>query len=160
MRHTIELSETGEASLRRMGLDAGRGEETVLQARAEFALAKGESEEEDAAHDLVLIFGERKIYIDFKDDLHAIRSTENVMGGDACIRNTRIPVWMLVGYKRAGYTEERILFNFPSLNAADLTAAWDFYATNAERIDGERRRHEEADGSRGSTPTRTWLSTS
>ena len=74
-----------------------------------------------------------------------IRSTPDVMGGDACIRNTRIPVWTLVGYKRDGFSDSRILSNFPGLNAADLVVAWDFYVAHADVIEGERRRHEEAD---------------
>ena len=66
------------------------------------------------------------------------------MGGDACVSNTRIPVWMLVGYKRAGLTDEKILENFPSLVTSDLTAAWDFYAANSDRVHAEQKRHDEA----------------
>jgi uncharacterized protein (DUF433 family) len=73
-----------------------------------------------------------------------ISEDENVMGGDACIRATRIPVWMLVGYKQAGMTDHQILANFPGLNASDLIASWDYFASHSERILAERRAHEEA----------------
>jgi uncharacterized protein (DUF433 family) len=73
-----------------------------------------------------------------------IRSTPDVMGGDACIRNTRIPVWTLVDYKRQGLTDSELLAAFPSLNASDLAAAWDYYAARAEEVDAQKRRHEDA----------------
>ena len=123
MRRTIELSEAGEASLRDLARSAGQDEDAALEALVDGLLAsrrKGGGEP-------------------------AIRSTPNVMGGDACVRNTRIPVWMLVGYKQAGYSDERILYNYPGLTASDLAAAWDFYAAHSERVLAERRRHEEAD---------------
>ena len=31
-----------------------------------------------------------------------IRKTPNVMGGEACIRETRIPIWLLVSYRNMG----------------------------------------------------------
>ena len=74
-----------------------------------------------------------------------IRLTAGVLGGDACIRDTRIPVWTLVAFKASGMSNREILDEYPGLDDADLVAAWDYYAANAERVDGERRRHEEAD---------------
>ena len=73
-----------------------------------------------------------------------VQKTPNVCGGDACIRDTRIPVWLLVRFKQEGWTDERLLENYPVLIRADLTAAWDFYAANASKIEAERRAHEEA----------------
>lgn len=117
MRHTIELSETGEEALRRRAREAGQNVEAFLRTLTEAALS----------------------------DEAAVRSTPGVMGGDACIRETRIPVWMLVGYKGAGYSDERILANFPVLNRADLAAAWAYNAANGERVGAERQAHEEAE---------------
>jgi uncharacterized protein (DUF433 family) len=74
----------------------------------------------------------------------SIRSKADVLGGDACIRTTRVPVWLVVRHKQLGVSDERILANYPGLAAADLIAAWDFYAANAERVELERRSHEEA----------------
>lgn len=77
-------------------------------------------------------------------DVEPVKSTPGVMGGDACIRNTRIPVWSLVFYKQQGISDSEQLYNFPSLTAADLTAAWDYYAAHTEEVDAQRRRHEDA----------------
>lgn len=60
-----------------------------------------------------------------------VRSTIAVMGGDACIRNTRIPVWTLVDYKRQGLSDPEILTAFPTLTPTDLLAAWEYHAANA-----------------------------
>jgi len=42
-----------------------------------------------------------------------IETTPKVMGGDACIRQTRIPVWLLVSLQRQGATEAYILEDYP-----------------------------------------------
>ncbi|MCU0542788.1 MAG: DUF433 domain-containing protein [Oscillatoriaceae cyanobacterium Prado104] len=34
-----------------------------------------------------------------------IQKTPGVMGGEACIRQTRIPVWLLVSYRRQGASD-------------------------------------------------------
>jgi uncharacterized protein (DUF433 family) len=73
-----------------------------------------------------------------------IKSTAGVMGGDACIRDTRIPVWTLVSYKSQGLSDEDILAAFPGLNASDLLAAWDFYAANGALVEAQRKSHEDA----------------
>ena len=49
-----------------------------------------------------------------------IRKTPNVCGGDACIRNTRIMVWLLEAYRRSGMSNASILESYPSLTEADL----------------------------------------
>jgi uncharacterized protein (DUF433 family) len=53
-----------------------------------------------------------------------IEKTLGVMGGDACIRQTRIPVWLLVSLHRQGATEADLLEDYPSLTANDLANAW------------------------------------
>ncbi|WP_337907174.1 DUF433 domain-containing protein [Iningainema tapete] len=53
-----------------------------------------------------------------------IKKTSGVVGGDACIGNTRIPVWSLVSDRRLGMSDARILEAFPDLSAADLVNAW------------------------------------
>lgn len=77
-------------------------------------------------------------------DVEPVKSTVGVMGGDACIRNTRIPVWTLVAYKQQGMSDSELLYNFPSLTTADLAAAWDYYAAHTEEVEVQRRRHEDA----------------
>lgn len=50
-----------------------------------------------------------------------IRKTAGVCGGEACIRNTRIPVWVLVSLKRQGIQNSDLLRNYPDLN---LDTTW------------------------------------
>jgi uncharacterized protein (DUF433 family) len=56
-------------------------------------------------------------------------------GGDACIRDHRIPVWVLVNFRRLGGDDDAILRAYPTLLLADLEAAWEYYAANKEEID-------------------------
>ncbi len=65
-----------------------------------------------------------------------IQKRPNICGGDACIGNRRIPVWQLIECKRLGMSDERIMSDFdPPLTAADLEAAWEYYALNRAEID-------------------------
>ena len=48
-----------------------------------------------------------------------VEKAPGVVGGDACIVRTRIPVWTLVNYRLLGASDAQILENFPSLRAAD-----------------------------------------
>ncbi len=63
-------------------------------------------------------------------------------GGDACIRETRIPVWVLVNYRRLGASDADILQAYPGLTAADLEAAGEYAAENREEIDRAIRENE------------------
>jgi uncharacterized protein (DUF433 family) len=64
-----------------------------------------------------------------------IRKTPDVCGGDACVGNTRIMVWLLVAMKQAGQSDEEILRGYPTLKDADLAAAWEYYRQNQAEID-------------------------
>ncbi len=64
-----------------------------------------------------------------------IAKTPNVCGGDACIRGTRIPVWLLAEWRRLGQTDAAILQGYPSLVPADLEAAWEYAAAHSEEIE-------------------------
>jgi uncharacterized protein (DUF433 family) len=58
-----------------------------------------------------------------------IQKTPGVIGGDACIRNTRIAVWMLVEGRHLGMSDQRLLQAHPahpSLTQADLDIAWEY----------------------------------
>ena len=63
-----------------------------------------------------------------------INKTPGVVGGDACIGNTRIPVWSLVEDRRLGASDARILESFPQLSAADLVNAWAYAEAHPEEI--------------------------
>jgi uncharacterized protein (DUF433 family) len=73
-----------------------------------------------------------------------INKTPGVMGGDACIRETRIPVWLLENYRRLGWSEAQILDNYPTLQAADLVNAWAYIEAHQAEIDRAIQEHEEA----------------
>jgi uncharacterized protein (DUF433 family) len=72
-----------------------------------------------------------------------IRKTPGVMGGEACIRMTRISVWILVGYQQLGLSDPELLEAYPTLNQEDLDAAWEYYAANREEVDEAIRLNEE-----------------
>jgi uncharacterized protein (DUF433 family) len=63
-----------------------------------------------------------------------IQKNPNVMGGDACIRQTRIPVWLLVSLRQQGATESYILEDYPTLTAADLVNAWHYAEHHTEEV--------------------------
>ena len=84
-----------------------------------------------------------------------IEKTPAVMGGDACIRQTRIPVWLLISQTRIpvwllislrsqGATEADLLEDYPSLTANDLANAWLYGEVYASEIDASIQRQEAA----------------
>jgi uncharacterized protein (DUF433 family) len=65
-----------------------------------------------------------------------IRKTPGVIGGDACIGNRRIAVWMLVHARQLGLTDDEIRNRYEQpLSEPELAAAWDYYAGHREEID-------------------------
>ncbi len=64
-------------------------------------------------------------------------------GGDACIRDLRIPVWAVVNYRRLGAADPEILQAYPSLRPSDLTAAFDYADAHRDEIEAAIRRNEE-----------------
>jgi uncharacterized protein (DUF433 family) len=73
-----------------------------------------------------------------------IEKTPGVAGGSGCIVRTRIPVWVLEGYRRLGWTEAKILASYPTLRAADLVHAWAYVDAHRPEIDEEIRQNEAA----------------
>ncbi|CBN55840.1 MULTISPECIES: DUF433 domain-containing protein [Kamptonema] len=71
-----------------------------------------------------------------------IEKTRGVIGGDACIRQTRIPVWLLVSYRRLGASESELLYAYPSLNAEDLVNAWGYAEVYPDEIEIAIRENE------------------
>ncbi|WP_293349440.1 MULTISPECIES: DUF433 domain-containing protein [unclassified Microcoleus] len=73
-----------------------------------------------------------------------IKKTPGVCGGDACIGNTRIPVWSLVNYRTLGANDGQILQDFPHLSAADIVNAWAYADAYPEEIEAAIVRNEAA----------------
>lgn len=74
-----------------------------------------------------------------------IEKNSNRAGGDACVRDTRIPVWVLVNYRRLGANDTDILRFYPSISASDLEAAWEYAASNESEIAEAIRENEAGD---------------
>jgi uncharacterized protein (DUF433 family) len=64
-----------------------------------------------------------------------VSKTPDRCGGDACVRDTRIPVWSLVEARRLGSTDRQLLDAYPSLQAGDLESAWDYARANPMEIE-------------------------
>lgn len=63
-----------------------------------------------------------------------IKKTPGVCGGDACVGNTRIPIWSLVNNRHLGMSDASILEAFPDLTAADLVNAWAYADAHPDEI--------------------------
>lgn len=72
-----------------------------------------------------------------------IEKTPGVCGGDACILNTRIPVWSLVNDRNLGMSDAEILKAFPDLSAVDLVNAWAYADAHATEIEQAIRENDE-----------------
>ncbi len=86
-----------------------------------------------------------------------VKKTPGVVGGHACIRNTRIAVWTLVSLGQQGMNDEGLVKNFPGLTPFDLLAARVYYRTHQAEIDALIASHhsEDAWDALGSMPTKT-----
>ena len=72
-----------------------------------------------------------------------IKKTAGVCGGDACVGDSRIPVWTLVNYRRLGASDAVILESFPHLTAADLVNVWAYSDAYLEEIEDAIRANNE-----------------
>ena len=55
-----------------------------------------------------------------------IESDPHILRGKACIKGTRIPAALLLGYLAAGRDAGQIIEQFPDLSAADISACLEF----------------------------------
>lgn len=73
-----------------------------------------------------------------------ITKTPSVCGGDACVANTRLPIWLFVSLRRQGTTDAELLKFYPYLSAADLVNVWAYADAHFEEIEQAIRENEEA----------------
>jgi uncharacterized protein (DUF433 family) len=66
--------------------------------------------------------------------LDGINKTPQVVGGNARIRNTRIPVWTLFQAHQMGASDAEILEAYPELTPIDLINAWAYTQTFPDEI--------------------------
>ena len=63
-----------------------------------------------------------------------IAKVSGVMGGDACIANTRLPVWLFISLRQQGASDAELLEAYPHLTAADLVNVWAYADAHPEEI--------------------------
>jgi uncharacterized protein (DUF433 family) len=81
---------------------------------------------------------------DLGGETPGVESTPGICGGEPRIAGTRIPVWVLVQFKKLGTTEAEILRAYPTLRAEDLTNAWAYYRANKTAIEEQILENETA----------------
>ena len=68
-------------------------------------------------------------------NINNIQKNPGVCGGNAQIRNTRIPVWTIISFYKQGAPDDYLLRNYPGLTPQDLKLAVAYYEQNQEEID-------------------------
>ena len=81
---------------------------------------------------------------DLGDAFPGIETTPEVVGGEARVVRTRIPVWLLVQARRLGTSEADLLRAYPSLRAEDLANAWAYARVHRHEIEEQIRENEAA----------------
>ena len=74
-----------------------------------------------------------------------IEKNPKVMSGAACIRQTRIPVWLLEQARRQGVSEADLMRNYPGLTARDLVNAWEYANLHKNEIENQIKENEAED---------------
>ena len=72
-----------------------------------------------------------------------IEENKNVCDGFACIKGTRIPVWVFVRMKRFGHSEDAMLRSYPTISYEDLDNARKYFRIHKTEIDIQIRINEE-----------------
>ena len=69
--------------------------------------------------------------VEWKDHMQSawktrIESDPLILRGKPCIKGTRIPVALILGYLASGHSTDQILVEFPDLTADDVSGALDY----------------------------------
>ena len=67
-----------------------------------------------------------------------------VCGGYPVIRETRIPVRLVVQYSQDGSTVDELVEMWPTVTAAQIRGALDYYVRHPRRVDEDIERHAQA----------------
>lgn len=76
-------------------------------------------------------------------DFSGIESSDGVLGGDARIAGTRIPVWLLERARQLGTSDAQLLRAYPTLRPENLAEAWRYVGAHQESIERQIRENEE-----------------
>lgn len=79
-----------------------------------------------------------------EDSWTGISKTPGVMGGEACIRKTRIAVWILQDLRQQGATDTDLIRNFGGLTTTDLRNAWNYVDAHPSEIEHAISKQESA----------------
>lgn len=82
---------------------------------------------------------------DFGGAFPGIETTPGILGGEPRIVRTRIPVWLLVQFRKLGASEATILQAYPTLHSEDLANAWSYYRAHQAEIDQQIAENEIAE---------------
>lgn len=85
-----------------------------------------------------------------------IRKTPGVVGGVACIRNTRVAVWLLISLINQGMDDAALLRDYPGLTRFDLLAMRAYYQANKTEIDEEIIEQHKDDRDELNQPSQTY----
>lgn len=80
-----------------------------------------------------------------KNSFPGIEKTSGLMGGIACIRQTRIPVWLIEQAHRQGLSDSDILRNYPALTTEDLANARNYIDSHLEEMESQIAANEAED---------------
>jgi uncharacterized protein (DUF433 family) len=72
---------------------------------------------------------------DLSGTFPGIESNPGICGGEPCVAGTRIPVWVLIQYRKLGASEADLLRAYPTLRAEDLANAWAYYRSHKDEIE-------------------------
>lgn len=72
-------------------------------------------------------------------DFSRLSRRDGVCGGSICIRDTRVPVWVLERCRQLQMSLPEILEDYPFLDGNDLAAAWRYAEAHRDEIEGEIR---------------------
>lgn len=81
---------------------------------------------------------------DLANKFPGIEKTPDIVGGEARVVRTRVPVWLLVQARRQGLTEAQILESYPNLQAEDLANAWAYARAHPDEVDQQILENEAA----------------
>ena len=81
---------------------------------------------------------------ELSDIFPGIEKTPGICGGAARVSGTRLPVWSLVQARQMGYSDERLLHEYPTLRASDLQNVWDYFEAHEEEIEAQIFENENA----------------
>ncbi len=80
---------------------------------------------------------------DLGDTFPGVESIPGVCGGEPCIAQSHIPVWLLEQAWRLGTSEADLLLAYPTLHAQDLANASGYVRAHPEQVDQQIKANED-----------------